>query len=370
VSDLIAPIGPTRRLHGAGEALLAWIVARVLVFVSFAVADGIASVVGPNKTPHIDERLVTWDGHWYLLIARDGYENIPNEGLRFFPLYPMLARAMAWPFGNHELMLVILANVLALVALVLLRKLVLEETGDPDHARRSMWLLALFPAAGALVLAYSESLMLVLSLCAFLLIRRDRWWLVALAGALCGLTRPVGVLLMIPFAIEAFMTRKRGGSVQGRIAAIISPAAGGMIYLAWVGGEFGNWREPIEIQRGLRDGFQNPLIRFFEGFRDVATSSQLDAPNLIFGVIFIGLAVVAFRTQRAPWWAYAVATLVVALSANNIDSIGRYGLVAFPFIVALARVGEDERSMWAITGLSAGGLVALTTMSFLGAYTP
>ena len=63
------------------------------------------------------------------------------------------------------------------------------------------------------------------------------------------------------------------------------------------------------------------------------------------------------------WSAYAVVTLIVALSAHNIDSIGRYGLVAFPFVVAIARLGDDERVAWAAIGLSAAALVGLTVMA-------
>jgi hypothetical protein len=128
--------------------------------------------------------------------------------------------------------------------------------------------------------------------------------------------------------------------------------------------------EPLDIQRRLRAGFQDPLTRLWDGVHTMATSSQLDAPNVLFALGFVALLVVCARTQRASWSAYAAVTVLVALSANNIDSIGRYGLVAFPLVVALARLGEDERAMWGLVGLSTGGLVALTTMSVLGSYTP
>ncbi len=102
----------------------------------------------------------------------------------------------------------------------------------------------------------------------------------------------------------------------------------------------------------------------------MVTKSQLDAPNVLLALGLVVLLVVAIRTQRASWWAYALVTLVVATSAVDLGSIGREGLVVFPFTVALARLGDDERAMWAILALSAGGLVAVTAMSALGTFTP
>ena len=370
---IVAAPATGERDLGLGEAALAWITSRVLVFIGFAAADAIASVLkvtDPASTLHLRERLVTWDGHWYWLIGHLGYGAAGHDGLRFFPLYPMLARALAWPLGGRVgLTLVVITNVSAYACLVLFRRLVLVEHGDDDLARRAMWLLALFPAAGAMVFAYGEPLMLAASLVAFLAIKRDRWWLVALAGLVAGLTRPAAVLLVVPFLVEALRRSHRQTPIWWRAAGVVSPAVGASLYLFWVGGEYGDWLAPVTIQRRLRAGFQDPFTRLYDGFR-LLGRSQLDAPNLAFAVLFIVLVVVAFRTERLSWSLYALATLVVALSAHNIDSIGRYGLVAFPFVAVLARLGDDERFAWAAFALSAGALVGLTTLATLGAYQP
>ncbi len=361
---------PSRTGLGIGEAIGAWVVARLAVAAGFAIADSVASTQGLVDRTHLDQGLITWDGDFYWHIAHSGYGSVLREGLRFFPLYPMLGRALAWPLGgNVGFTLVVISNVAALGCMVLLRRLVEEETGDPDLARRSMWLLALFPSAAALVLAYGEPLMLAATLLAFLMIRRERWWWAAGFAAVAGLTRPVGALLVVPFAIEAWVRVPRH-NWPGRLAAVAAGPAGALAYLFWVGGEYGDWFEPIRIQSQLRDGFQAPVTRLWDGVHTIVTQSQLDAPNVLFGLGFIALLVVCVRTQRASWSAYAGITVLIALSAHNIDSIGRYGLVAFPLVVALARLGEDERAMWGLVALSTGGLVALTAMSVMGSYTP
>jgi hypothetical protein len=361
-----------RRGLGLGQAAMAWTVARLCVAVGYFAADGIADVLHLHggASLHVRQALVTWDGDWYWQIARHGYGAVPHEGLRFFPLYPMLARALAWPIGDHvAVALIVITNLAAFAALVLVRRVVLEETGDEALARRSMWLMAVFPAAGALVFAYAEALMLAVSLVAFLAIRRQKWWIVAICGLVCGLTRPAGAFLVVPFALEALSTRQRSSSLLARLAAVASPGVGVALYLFWVGGQYGDWLAPIKIQRQLRAGFQDPITRLYDGVRHLS-QSRLDAPNLAFAVVFIALVVVAARTQRASWSVYALVTLIVALSAHNIDSIGRYGLVAFPFVVAIARLGDDERLAWAAIALSAAALVGLTVMQTLGAYQP
>jgi hypothetical protein len=361
-----------RRGRGLGEAVFAWVVARLCVAIGYFTASGVADVLRLHGAArlHVHQGLITWDGAWYWQIARNGYSAVSHQGLRFFPLYPMLARGLAWPIGHHVgITLVVITNVSGFACLVLLRQLVLEQTGDTALARRSMWLLALFPAAGALVFAYAEGLMLAVSLVAFLAIRRRRWWLVAVCGIVCGLTRPAGAFLALPFAIEALAHRQRSTSIVMRLAAVAAPVVGMLLYLFWVGGQYGDWLAPIKIQRQLRAGFQDPFTRLYDGVHHLSVS-QLDAPNLAFALLFIILLIVAARTQPMSWSLYAALTLVVALSAHNIDSIGRYGLVAFPFAVAIARLGDDERLAWAAIALSAAALVGITAMATLGAYQP
>ena len=65
--------------------------------------------------------------------------------------------------GGPGVALVSLANVLALVAAVLLHRLVLLETGNRAVARRAVWALSLFPPAFVLVWAYGEGLFLALA---------------------------------------------------------------------------------------------------------------------------------------------------------------------------------------------------------------
>jgi len=365
-------LGADRR--GLVDVVGAWVTARLIVGLGFAAAQGVAATGGKGvRFPHLDEGLITWDATWYDQLARAGYAGTPPSGVRFFPLFHLLGRIISWPLGgNTGLALVIVANVCALVALWLLRLVVLEQFHDEDLARRSVWLMALFPSAGAFVFAYSESLMLLLSLALFLAMRRHRWELVALTGLLAGLCRPTAVLLCLPVAIEAARAwpRLTWNERSLRALATAAPVIGVASYLFYIGGQFGSWTQPIDEQRAIRKGFQDPITRLWDAIHDTLTVSQLNAPAMAFALAFIVLIVVAVRRQPVSWSSYAAATVALALSAPVIDSLGRYGLVAFPLVVALAMVVRSERAVWATAAVSGSALCALTVMSLLGGYIP
>ncbi len=141
-------------------------------------------------------------------------------------------------------------------------------------------------------------------------------------------------------------------------------------YLFYIGGRFGSWTQPISEQRTIRKGFQDPLTRLWDAIHDTLTTSQLNAPSLAFAVGFLMLAVIAFRRQPLSWSTYALATVLLALSAPVIDSLGRYGLVAFPLVVALAQLVRTERAVWVTAAVSSCALCALTVMTLMGGYIP
>jgi hypothetical protein len=359
-----------------GTAVAAWTAARICVATAFVLSDLVANYLRAPaaRRLHLDQGLITWDGTFYWHIAHGGYGSLPREALRFFPLYPLAARVLSWPLGGHEgIPLLVISNGAALASLVLLHRLVVEEVGDRALARRSMWVLALFPAAGVFAFAYTESLALALTLGAILLARHRHWGWAALLALGCGLMRPVGVLVALPLLYEAWQQyrtgreRPRAALVVGALAA---PVAGLVGFLVWVDRDYGSWRIPLDEQRRLRHGFQDPVSRIWDAVHLTVTSSRHDVFNLAFTVLFVVLLVIAVRTQHWGWWTFALANMAVALSSPVIDSTGRYGLVVFPLFVALAvplRRREVELA-WLV--VSAGALVAITTLALVGNVVP
>src|SRR5215470_9892142 len=122
------------------EPLPAWILARVIVLASLGAAKFVVDEYpGSALARSAQVSLVGWDGGFYDLITRAGYAAQP-ESYRFFPLYPLAARALdvVTP-GSSRVALVLLANVCSFAFVVLLYALVMRETADADTARRASW---------------------------------------------------------------------------------------------------------------------------------------------------------------------------------------------------------------------------------------
>ena len=198
-------------LDDLGVAVVPWLVSRALVGVAYVVARLTADELDARPVPLADG-LFAWDGTWYLRIAEEGYTGAPQEALRFFPLYPTGGRLVGYLLlGRSWIALLLLANVGALAAAALVRRLTLELGGDEVTATRAAWLLLLTPASFVLVWAYSEAVFLVAAAGALLAMRRRAWWWVAGLGMAAALTRPVGVLLALAVAVELVVIRRRRG---------------------------------------------------------------------------------------------------------------------------------------------------------------
>jgi hypothetical protein len=368
--------GWPRGLVGDVVAVLpAWLVARVLVVAAYVVAVAVADRLTPGSRPTpLTEGLIAWDGTWYRDIATLGYQGIGDEGLRFFPLFPLLGRGLGVVLlGQEAAALVLVANAASLAFAVLVRRLVLAEGRGPGAADRAVWLTALFPSAFVLVWAYAEAVMLAAAVGAFLALRRGRWWWAAVAGLVAGATRPLGLLLALPAAIEV-ARRWRGLSGRERVAgaaAVAGPALGTGLYLSWVGVVYGDPWLPFTVQEDLRGESVNLVSRLWDGVRDLAGPERFgDGLHLPFALVFLVLLVATFRRWPVSYGAFAAAVLVASLSAENLNSLERYGLNAFPVVLTLALLTRDPRVDRAVLAVTAGGFVALASLAWLGAYVP
>ena len=353
-------------------ALPGWILARVLVGVGFVVALVASDELRPHDRPlQIHQGLFCWDAAFYRDIADYGYHHVAREGLRFFPLLPLASRALAVPlFGSTGAALLLLVNVAALVAGVLLYRLTVLETKDRATATRATWLLALLPPATVLVLGYAEALLLVFAIAFFLCIRTNRWWVAILFGLLAGLSRPVGMTLLVPAVIEAARDRR---NLLPRIPAMLSPVVGGGLYLAWVDREYGDWKLPLRLQNAtdLRGGWRNPLSTVWHAVDALVHGGKLgEGLHVPWIAVFAVLLVIAFRTLPSSYAWWSALLLVSATTGHTLGSFERYGLGAFPLVVALAialRTPMLERVALVASGAA---LSAFAALAFVGAFVP
>ena len=373
-----------RRLGSLGRAVLAvlpaWVAARVLVAAALVIAHLSVRSFRPDNPvalQRVRDGLLSWDGGWYRSIAEHGYATAGREALRFFPLYPLLGRGLGHVPGlGAGAALVVVANLASLLALAGLFLLVGHDRADPGLARRSVWLLALAPSAYAMVLAYADAVLLLCSVVVFLGIRTDRWWWAAAAGLAAGADRPLGVLLVLPVAVELWSrrhtldgTRERAGAA----AALVAPLVGATAYLVWVGHRFGDVWLPFTVQQqnGHRGRLAAPFDAMWHAAADALGGHHLgSALHIPWVLVCVGLAVLAWRRLPRSYAVFATAVLVVSLSSSNLDSFERYALGAFPLVVAASTCTSHRPVEIVVLVLSAAAMTGYATLAFLGVVVP
>lgn len=360
-------------------AIPAWLLARLGVALGYVVAYIGADKLKPATRPiQLHQGLFAWDAAFYRDIADFGYRGVAREALRFFPLLPLVSRWLAIPFGGRVgIVMLVLVQGSALAAGVLLHRLVIAELGDRGAAARAAWLLALLPPATVLVLGYAEGLLLCFAIAFFSCIRRGRWWLAAGLGVLAGLSRPVGMTLALPALIEAVRVGRtvrvfRWRDWRDRLAAIAGPVLGGGLYLAWVQNVYGDWQLPLRLQNSedLRGGWANPLSTLWRSFDSLTSQQWRQGLHVPWIAVFAVLLVVAFRTLPSSYGAWSAVLLLAALTGHTLGSFERYGLAAFPLVMALAIVTQPPALERAAYTACAAALGCFAALAFLGTFVP
>jgi Mannosyltransferase (PIG-V) len=360
----------------------------------------------PDLTRAVAEPLLSplarWDAAWYLRIADSGYAG-SDVRAAFFPLYPLLVRALAAPFGASPAALLLAAYAVALAAflaaLVLFHRLVALELGRP-LARPALLLLAVFPAAVFFGAPYSESLFLMLAVGAFYAARTDRWAWAGAAAAGAAATRSAGVLLLLPLAMLWWASGKDVAAPRARPAArrtarrardaawLLLAPLGLAAYAAFLGFAEGDAWRFLDVQDAWSRELAVPLAGAWDGFsaavdgarqllsgqREVVYFEQaagdpyrIAAINLmLFGALVFALVACAGCLRRLPraYGAWVAVSLVLPLTfpvkPQPLMSLPRFIAVLFPIFMWLALWSEERRATPRVAAVSALGLGLFT----------
>ncbi|MFZ4584108.1 MAG: hypothetical protein ACOYNI_02680 [Acidimicrobiia bacterium] len=349
--------------ESASAALAPWVVSRFVVLGAIAVAVEVSRTVGARPLGFVNDGLFAWDAAYYRDIAEGGYHAVELAGLRFFPLLPMLG----WLVGvgvRANWGVVIVANLAAFAAMALVHRVVLDETRNGSVARRAVWFFALFPAAAVLVLPYSEGLLVCAAALFLLGVRRRIWWLAMVAGVAAGLARPTGLLLVVPALVAWWRVRHDRRAWLPAAGAAFAPIAGVGAFLTYSAVAFGDFWRPLQLQsaKNLRGGVVDPFTRLARGVGDLFGDRVGSGLHVLWAGVVVALLVVMIRRLPAEYSWWAGVSVVVALSADNLDSFERYCLVVFPFAWVLATLARREWSERAVLGVWGAGLVAYTVL--------
>ncbi|HTK10584.1 MAG TPA: mannosyltransferase family protein [Ktedonobacteraceae bacterium] len=300
-----------------------------------------------------------WDAANYVRIAQFGYQTYYD--VAFFPLFPLLIRIIAFPFGPMAYLPVgiIISNAALLGAMFVIYQLAVEIGGE-EVARRTLLYLCIFPTAFFFFPAYNESLFILLTSGAFLAMRRERWWLAGLLGFLAAMTRSVGILLVFPYLFEIWQNYReeiiRWRTSLGKLLLTILPIvlipAGLGLYALYCWQIRGDPLAFAAVQshwaRQATWPWQGIWQALFEVFWSQPLGSSNEAQILIdlsATLGFIALTILGWKKHRKSyilWSAVLLLTDILSSTLGQPDPLisnRRFVLELFPAFITLAMLG-------------------------------
>jgi hypothetical protein len=358
---------------------LPWAIARAVVGAAYALSRyriNHGHSINARGAIQTANGLLAFDGTWYRSIAEHGYGPVSSGALRFFPLFPITVRGLhlivplSWSLST-----VLVANAAAFGAAMALYLLVTRDLHDRLLASRSVWLLCLGPASFVLVFGYAESLFLLLAIGTLWSLRRQSFWWAALFGLLASLTRPIGVLLVLPALVEVVLRWRRGPADRSAssLLAVGAPLLGFLGFCSWSAVHYGDFWAPMRIQEesSHHGGLSDPVVVTTHALNQVLHGHHLGTGlHVAWIALSLVLLVVAFRRLPLSYGVLATAIVLVAISGSNLDSFERYMLSAFPLTIAAATLMRSVRVATVVLIATGAAMAAYAFLALQGAYIP
>ncbi len=395
-------------MEAIGSGLLAYYLTGLLavsgVIVGFFFLDLPQHALA--KRTDLLRAFANWDGAWYLKIEDGGYHYQPSQAsdVAFFPAYPVTAglvvRATAW---RGDLALLLVSHLCLAATFVLLAAYTRRRLPNSPPMVTGFVLLAfgLWPTSCFTRFAYSESMFLLTAVLAFYAMERRRSLAaIALVVGLATATRPVGVALLVPFAIHLWQRLARPSG-----APLISPARwnrplltlvyvllacwGIIAYMLFLWATFDaplafaqtqeHWRvrpAGTVADKGFALATLEPIWGVFAPSRpgywhrfspEPSALVSLHLANPVYFLLAVGLSAVGWwkRGLNTNETAFAISLLAIAYLTRSYEmcmlGAGRFTVTAFPIFLVLGR--WLQRMPWPL----AAALLCLAA-TFLVAY--
>lgn len=292
--------------------------------------------------------LTRWDGAWYMSVAQEGYPTTVLGGvgppaqsrLGFFPLFPLLIRAVAaLPGVSYAVAAVVVNGVFSLVATLLVWRLA-AEVFDRETADRSAFLLCFFVGSYAFTYAYTEGVFMATGAAVLLLLHRRHFWWAALVGGVGSAVRPNGFVFAVTCAAAVLLHWRETKDARPLPSPVLA-AAGYLAHLAYLHVHTGDafaWQRTQERGWGQRtDLGQATVERFFDFAAHPVQDLNLIVPMLTVLAI-VPLAWMLWQARPpATWLVFSAVCLLPSLVSTGVALTPRHLFAAFPLLVGAAR---------------------------------
>lgn len=291
-----------------------------------------------------------WDGKWYQDIVMQGYEYARDgdqHSIAFFPLFPLLIRAVMMLGLPFEAAAVLVNNLAFLGAMGMLYFWAKASQGIAV-ARWATAVLAWCPASLFCTVVYTEGLFLFVTTAALRAFDRHQYRQAAVWGALASATRVPGITLLPAFLFTAWKERRPPAAY----AAAVASSGGLLLFCSYAAIAFGNPLAFINTQQGWQ-AYHLPWIDTLKA------ALTFDQQALLLILAMSGSVFLLWHLRhKLPLvaTAYGACGLLLLLLAGS-ASFYRYlyGIITMPFGLGIV-LAHHRRWGYAIMGLFAVSL--------------
>lgn len=290
--------------------------------------------------------LMSWDGLWYQRIIERGYPHhvrpnvtyeVADARAAFFPAYPGLVRIVDRVMPGGSTVAALGVNFILGAVAVLLTGLLARELFDERIARRTMYLMCLFPGAFVLSFAYTEALLICAAAGCLLALVKRQWVLAGVLAALGTATRPNGIALIAACAVAGYLAIRNDREWRALVAVALAPV-GFVAFQLWLWHHTGERTVWFRVQTeawGEGASFGYTALR-----RSVlAFVHPLSSPtNTITALSVLATVVLLWFLwqHRLPpaVTAYVVVVLALMLLPATVTARPRFLYTAFPLLIS------------------------------------
>ncbi len=303
---------------------------------------------GNLRWQHICEIYFNSDSGWYKVIAENGYAHVPlsesnnwsapNLHFAFFPLFPLCIRLVMEISGMGFFSAAFCLNIIVLYPLVRYFYLFMLHYGiEAKQAFKGVVLFLLFPFSMHIYFIYTEALFFTLVIASFFFIAKKQWLKFAISAALVTLTRPNGLILLVPFFL--YIVENNGGFKWGNIKALLKHPfvytliAMPLAFFVWMYVQHaitGNWMASAAAQAGWKKHWMFPLLALF---RNGFWQEQLAS---IYAIMIMLVAIYFYKKWAPSINAFVWIIILLPLSAGSVISMTRYLSMLFPYYLQAA----------------------------------
>ncbi len=306
-----------------------------------------------------------WDSFWYTSIARHGYtfSEAKNSSIAFFPLYPLVIKAVYSVSHLREDRLSFGLNIFFSFLAVLF----LYRLAKIDYPEKTSLVVALvflfFPPAYFFLSGYPDVLFALLAILSLYFARKKEWGKTGAAAGLLAITKPYGIFMLPVILIEYAWSHNWEMKIFFKkldwwpLLLPLFSFGGFMFFNYW---QFGTPIAFLTAQQTWGRSLADPALALLaEAKHYLFTGNILTGSNfpyviyLASFVFSIVAGVLSWSRVRKTYLLFSVLLLLSALLTGTLTSWGRYMLLGFPVLIGPAvYLSERKKLFWVYLALS------------------